>query len=123
MNRFFEFTPVQLKVVLLLTLTLIILALVSFIRDYSSVEDENFVFSVNLTEPDSRYIPPIKVDLNRSPADSLELLPGIGPTLAGRIVHYRDSVRFEAVEDIMKVNGIGYKTFKIIQSYIEVGEW
>ena len=47
-------------------------------------------------------------DLNRSPAWELELLPGIGPTLARRIVETRASRgRFRRWEDLLEVPGIG----------------
>jgi len=123
MNRAFEFSPAQLRVIVLLSALLVILSAYRFLFDYSRVDAKSLRLSVNIAESDSRYAPAIKVDLNLSPADSLVLLPGIGPVLAGRIVAMRDSIRFEKPEDIMKVNGIGYSTFSRIKSYIEVRAW
>lgn len=48
------------------------------------------------------------IDINRADATELQNLPGVGPVLAERIVAYRDSVgRFERVEDLLDVSGIG----------------
>ncbi|MEA2024392.1 MAG: helix-hairpin-helix domain-containing protein [Actinomycetota bacterium] len=48
------------------------------------------------------------IDLNRSSADELEGLPGVGPVLAARIVEFRESNGpFSAVEDLLDVGGIG----------------
>ena len=65
----------------------------------------------------------IMVDLNNSPRDSLELVPGIGPAYAARIVAYRDSSGgFLSKEDLMKIRGIGGKTYLRIEPYITVGK-
>jgi competence protein ComEA len=48
------------------------------------------------------------VDLNHAAAIDLEALPGVGPVLAQRIFHYRqENGRFETVEDLLDVPGIG----------------
>ncbi len=123
MSRFFDFSPPQLKVVVFLAALLLILSLFHFIRSYSDVTDESLSFSVQLADHDQTYAPVVIVDLNLSPADSLELLPHIGPALASRIIAYRDSARFEKPEDIMNVKGIGYKTYEEIKSYLKVEPW
>jgi competence ComEA-like helix-hairpin-helix protein len=62
------------------------------------------------------------VDLNLASAAELESLPGIGPSLAGRIVAYRDSVgRLESVDDLMAVRGIGEATLARIRDRVRVG--
>jgi competence protein ComEA len=49
-----------------------------------------------------------KLELNSATAAQLDLLPGIGPTLAQRIVDYRQqNGPFKRVEDLLNVNGIG----------------
>lgn len=48
------------------------------------------------------------IDINSADATELQRLPGVGPVLAGRIVAHRDSIgRFESVEDLLDVPGIG----------------
>jgi competence protein ComEA len=54
-----------------------------------------------------------KVNLNTSDSAALETLPGIGPTLAQRIIDYRQAHGpFERIEDLMQVSGIGQATFE-----------
>ena len=48
------------------------------------------------------------VAVNTATASELEVLPGVGPVLAGRIVAHRDDHGgFETVEDLLDVSGIG----------------
>ncbi|WP_144750369.1 ComEA family DNA-binding protein [Curtobacterium pusillum] len=48
------------------------------------------------------------VDLNSADQAALETLPGIGPSLAGRILAWREEHgRFGSVEDLLDVSGIG----------------
>lgn len=52
--------------------------------------------------------PPHPLDLNACPADSLELLPGIGPALAARIVADRVAQGpYRDLDDLQRVKGIG----------------
>lgn len=124
MNRFFDFSPAQLRVIIFLSGLFLVLSAVSIIRSYSTEEKGGFNFTVQVGDNDTRYSPVFVVDLNLSPADSLELIPGIGPVLASRIVAYRDSVgRFEKPDDIIKVSGIGHKKYEDIKPYITVRPW
>ncbi len=53
-----------------------------------------------------------KVDLNAATSKELQQLPGIGKGLAKRIVEYRTTNGpFKSVEELVKVKGIGKKTF------------
>ena len=61
-----------------------------------------------------------KVNINTASAEQLELLPRIGPSIAARIVEYRESQRFGAVEDLLLVKGIGEKTFELLEEYVTV---
>ena len=46
--------------------------------------------------------------LSSAPADSLQLLPGIGPVLAARIAQARGGKRlFTSWDDVLRVRGIG----------------
>jgi competence protein ComEA len=60
------------------------------------------------------------LDPNTSPADSLELLPGIGRTLADRIIEYRQIKRFDEEIDITEVKGIGPKLYERIKPYLRI---
>jgi competence protein ComEA len=55
----------------------------------------------------------VKVNINKATVDELCVLKRIGPSYAQRIVDYREqNGPFEKPEDIMKVRGIGLKTFE-----------
>jgi len=124
MNRHFEFTSTQLKLLLALAIVLVIISSYRIMHSFADTGPEALKLEVTIGDNDRRYAPVFKVDLNLSPADSLELIPGIGPVLASRIVHYRDSVgRFEKVDDLIKVPGIGMKTYDKLKDYIEVRPW
>ena len=61
------------------------------------------------------------VDLNRASTDELQSLPGIGPVTAERIVTFRkEHGPFRRVEDLMKVKGIGEKSFQKLRSRVKV---
>jgi len=54
-----------------------------------------------------------RVNINTASADELQLLYRVGPKYADRIIEYRDkNGPFEKPEDIIKVPGIGQKTFE-----------
>lgn len=57
------------------------------------------------------------IDLNRSTADQLAELHGIGPVLAERIVAYRDEHgSFETIEDLLDVPGIGEAKLDLLRA-------
>lgn len=63
-----------------------------------------------------------KVNINTATASQLEELPGIGPSLAARIVEHRQkNGAFRSVEEVMNVRGIGEKNFAKIQANLTVG--
>ena len=63
------------------------------------------------------------VDLNLSSRIELQALPGIGVTLAERIVAYRSNHGdFQDVDDLVKVPGIGKKRLKKLEPYVKVTE-
>jgi len=61
------------------------------------------------------------MDLNSAPAAELDLLPGIGPALAQRIIEYRTKHgRFKTIEELKQVSGIGPKKFEAIRDHVMV---
>ena len=60
------------------------------------------------------------VNINRATAAELQALPGIGPTLAGRIVAQREFAPFQSAEDLMKVPGIGEKRLETLRPLVTV---
>ncbi len=64
-------------------------------------------------------LPTAPLDPNSCPADSLELLPGIGPALAGRIVSARArGVHFACARDLQEIRGIGPRLVERMQPYL-----
>ena len=62
------------------------------------------------------------IDLNTATQAQLELLPGVGPELAKRIIAYREEYgRFVAKEQLMDVEGIGEKRYASLEPLITVG--
>jgi comEA protein len=53
------------------------------------------------------------ININTAEAEDLELLPGVGPKTAERIIEYRkNNGKFKEKEDIMEVKGVGEKKFE-----------
>ncbi|WP_438446187.1 ComEA family DNA-binding protein [Gorillibacterium sp. sgz5001074] len=68
------------------------------------------------TEADSGLI-----DLNHAAVSRLEDLPGIGPGKAKAIAEYREqNGPFQQPEELMKVKGIGPKTYEALKDRISV---
>ena len=60
-----------------------------------------------------------KVNINSAGAEELALLPRVGSVVAQRIVEFREeNGRFTQPEDLMLVEGIGEKTFALIEPWI-----
>ena len=63
-----------------------------------------------------------KVNINTANLDELQTLPRIGEKVAQRIIDYRkEHGPFKKIEELMKVQGVGEKTFKQLKDKIEVG--
>ncbi len=59
------------------------------------------------------------VNINTASSAELERLPGVGPSVAQRIVDHREkNGAFKGSEDLMLVRGIGQKTFDRIKPYV-----
>lgn len=61
------------------------------------------------------------ININEATAEELEMLNGIGPVTAEKIIQYRTEYgKFKTKEDLMEVNGIGEKTYAQIKDKIRV---
>lgn len=61
-----------------------------------------------------------RININQAGVDELVQLPGIGPARAEAIIAEREKRRFRRIEDILRVPGIGRKTFGRIRHSIRV---
>ena len=74
--------------------------------------EENTVSSNNSTQT---------ININKATEKEFETLPGIGPSLASKIIEYRNqNGKFESIEDIKNINGIGDNKYEKIKDLITV---
>lgn len=61
------------------------------------------------------------INLNTTTKEQLMTLNGFGEKIAERVIQYRnDNGKFNAIEELMNVKGIGKEKFKKVKGYIEV---
>jgi competence protein ComEA len=62
-----------------------------------------------------------KLNINKATVDQLDTLPGVGPSIAQKIVDYRISRGgFKSIEELNNVSGIGEEKYKDIKNLITV---
>lgn len=62
---------------------------------------------------------PNKINVNTATSEELQTIPGIGPAKASAIIQFRDeNGRFDTIDDLIKVSGIGNKTLESMKEYI-----
>ena len=70
-------------------------------------------------EPEKCIVFSIRLNLNEVEERHLTLIPGIGPRLAQRIIHYRSkNAGFRNMEELMEVRGIGEKKLRNLERYL-----
>lgn len=129
--RFPSFTPQEVKALIFLLVTLIIGGGITLYKrshpgfapelmsDYTEKEDASLIQKQTYAskKPEIKD----KISINQATAKELELLPGIGPVLAKRIIYLRRSKgRFKKVEDLLEVKGIGSKKLKKIKEWVVI---
>lgn len=74
-------------------------------------------FAIKATQPKIKVNWPL--DLNQATQQQLELVPGIGPAMAGKILAYRQaSGKFTTYDELNNVSGIGPAKLEKFRSYL-----
>ena len=110
------------KILLLLTALFLVLVLFLLPKPQRGVyrAEESFRMSEeSADEPDGElplvFVMETRVDLNSADEKELVALPGIGKTLAARIVAYREEHGpFRAVEELLNVEGVTASTLEML---------
>ncbi|MTI87767.1 MAG: helix-hairpin-helix domain-containing protein [Balneolaceae bacterium] len=62
-----------------------------------------------------------RININTATSEQLQTLKGIGVTYAQRIINYRESKGgFKAIEELLKVKGIGKKRLDNIRPFVKL---
>jgi competence protein ComEA len=85
-------------------------------RAYS--KNSSSVLTRKPTKPTS-----LLLNINTAPAESLMMLPRVGRVIGQRIIELRQRLgRFDSVEQLVQVRGIGNKTLELIRPNVTVGD-
>lgn len=85
------------------------------ITEYISTENGDGIVEESTTKNSGR------VNINSADITQLCELPGVGESLASRIVAYREeNGKYKSIEDLKNVTGIGEKKFESLKEYIVV---
>lgn len=62
-----------------------------------------------------------QVNINTATSEQLQLLPRVGPALAGRIIEFRETNgAFKELEELLRVRGVGERSFETLRPYLTV---
>ena len=94
----------------LLLLAALFLICMVFLFARTETGGDTGTYTITTREAAEEVVPEtaLPVNINTATAEELDVLPGIGPALAGRIIAYREEHGpFTAVEQLLEVSGIG----------------
>ncbi|MBR2522871.1 MAG: helix-hairpin-helix domain-containing protein [Clostridiales bacterium] len=90
-----------------------------YIPSYGTLgEADSFILRRGSTSSDVSDNDNGLININTASLDQLVTLPGVGESLGQSIIDYRGGNRFDSVEDIMNVSGIGEAKFNKIKDRI-----
>lgn len=63
----------------------------------------------------------VKVNVNSASQTELETISGVGPSLAAKIINYREkNGKFKSIEELKNVSGIGEAKFEGIKDFVDI---
>ncbi len=69
----------------------------------------------------ARNLVAVRIDLNRASQTELEMLPGVGPTMAQRIIEYRERRGgFRSIEELDQVKGVGPRMIEKLRPLVRI---
>ena len=101
--------PTRRRPLVLVSLFLLVLGLMPAHVAFAAAPSPAFAQAVQLRG---------QLNVNTATAAQWDLLPGIGPATAAKIVAYRTRRPFRSLSQLMRVKGIGHKTFADIRPYL-----
>lgn len=61
------------------------------------------------------------VNINKASAEQLQLLPRVGPSLAGRILQFREkNGAFKSIDELQAVRGVGERSLITLRPYLSL---
>ena len=89
-------------------------------QDFENMEKDKAYISENNTSNKSE-INNNKININTADLSELDSLPGFGQVTAQKIIEYRqEHTKFNSIEELMNIKGIGEKKFNNVKDYIYV---
>src|SRR5260370_21772277 len=84
----------------------------------------SLIFSLLAAKSFAKKKPPAKpVNINTATSEELQLVPGIGPATAEKILQMRKSYgAFKSVDDLLAIRGLGPKRLEKMRKYLTVGK-
>ena len=101
-------------------------ALVRFLEDIPPVESKSKRFTAEMRAPKReskprQRAPRASLELNTADSAALEALPFIGPTLAGRVIRFRDALGgFVEIEQLQEVYGLDSLAYAVVSQRVHV---
>lgn len=99
-------------------LSLLIAVVIMFVTGFSIISEESYAATKLVKEATESVSS--KININTADEAVLSTLPGVGDKTAAAITSYRkDNGKFEKIDDLTMVKGIGPKKLEKIRPYLQ----